>query len=190
MDKHSMRFRVRWFVVAAILLGVIAVVVAFDRRERLRREIAIERAGIDYRNAKLARELAEADAKAYAEWTFPRELATIETSIRQAEEELNRTAPARDWGEEIRAKGWLLLMPPAHSKKLAEQKAAFAIEQAKSQRKVLEDYTKAKILEELNNRVAKASTIELAKKAVYDKIRATPAGLFGRVMGHHWPVRP
>ena len=157
-------------------------IVAFDRRERLRREITIERAGIDYRNAKLARERAQADVKAYAEWTFPRELATLETIVRHAEHELNRAHSAGEWDEEIRAKGHLLPIPGSPRERAGAQ-AAFAMEQAETQKHMLEDLTKAKVLEELKDRVAKAGANELAKKAAYDKLRATPAGLFGRFMG-------
>jgi len=103
----------------------------------------------------------------------------------KAEDELNRVRPAaaahQEWVDRIRSKGYLLLILGENIGQLAVQKATFAVEQAKSKKGVLEGYTKVKTLNERNNRVAKARMDELAKKAAYDRARATPVGFIGKV---------
>jgi hypothetical protein len=83
--------------------------------------------------------------------------------------------PVFEWAERIESKGYLLLTH-VPSKALIVKRAIFAIEQAKSKKFMLERNTKVETLEKLNNGVAKARTDEVAKKAVYDEMRARPAG--------------
>ena len=185
MRLPSVRFTVRWAVATVIVVAVIAVLAAVERRERLRSEIANLRAETAYRDAKLARELAEVAVNEYAEGTFRQELATAEGEIEQAEDELSRVKispdPVSEWAERIRSKGYLLLITGSRwSKELAEKKATLAVELAKSKKVVLENYTRFKTLRELNDRAAKARMDELAKKACYDRVRATPVGFIGK----------
>jgi hypothetical protein len=172
--------------VALILVAVIGALAYRERRERLR-NAAISRAEATYRDALLARELAEAAVNAYAEVTFPHELAVAECEIRGAEDELRLIRSTRDplleWAERIESKGYLLsIRGPRYAKQLAEKKATFAIEQAKSKKTFLEKYTKVKTLKDLNDRLTKARADELASKAAYSRLRATPVGFFARVM--------
>jgi hypothetical protein len=53
-----------WCTATAILLALIAVVTAIDRRERRRTAVAIAKAEAAYPAARLAREVAQAAAKA------------------------------------------------------------------------------------------------------------------------------
>src|SRR5258708_22329172 len=127
MRLPRVRFTVRCVVATVILVAVIAVLAAIERREHLRSEIAILKAETAYRDAKFARELAEVAVKEYAEGTFRRELATAEGEIKQAEDELSRirttTDPISEWAERIRSKGYLLLIRgDLRSKELAEKK--------------------------------------------------------------------
>ena len=83
------------------------------------------RAETAYRDAKLARELAEVAVNEYAEGTFRQELATAEGEIEQAEDELGTVKispdPVSEWAERIRSKGYLLLITGSRwSKELAE----------------------------------------------------------------------
>jgi hypothetical protein len=156
------------------------------RKERLL-NVAIARAQSEYRDARLARELAEAAVDEYAGGTFPRELAIAEGEIRRAEHELrlirSTRHPFSEWAEEIESKGYLLLIKgPRWPKQLAAKTAAFDVERAKAKKTVSEEYTKAKTLKELNDRVTKTKADEHATRASYDKLRATPFGFFARVM--------
>jgi len=170
------RFTVRWAVAAVILAAIMVVLAAVERREHLRSQIAIVRAETAYRDAKLARELADVAVKEYAEGTFPRERASADDEIKQAEDRLNRIRTPTTWAERIRSKGYLLLIDDVWLKELAVRKAAFDLEQAKSKKHLLAVYTKFKTLEKLNKLIAKAREDELAKQAAYDRVRATPVG--------------
>jgi hypothetical protein len=185
MKPLQVRLKARWLVLAVIFVGIVAVVAGIDRRERLQREIAIETSQTAYRNARLARERAEAQLGEYVEVAVPRELATAETAIREAEDDLNRilnpTSTETDWSERIESKGWLLFYRGL-SKELRVKQATFALEQAQSQKLVLEEYTKVQKEKVLKDRVAKARAEELAKKAAYLRMQSTPVGLFGRLM--------
>lgn len=76
----------------------------------------------------------------------------------------------------------MLVRGSERSKELAEKKATFSLETAKSKKLALERYTRVKTLRELNDRVAKASMDELAKKAAYDTVRATSVGFIGKII--------
>ena len=186
MQRPRVRFTPRWVVAAVILVTVTALFAAIERRERLRREMALVKADTAYRDARLAREHAEVAAKEYAEGTYARELAAAEDEIKKAEDELNRIKPAaaayQESVERIRSKGYLFLIRNPNGGNFAVTRATFAIEQAKSKKVVLEGYTKIKTLNELNDQIAKARMDELAKKAAYDGVKATPVGFIGKVI--------
>ena len=61
MTRRRLRLMALWTVAAMLLVGSVALMAVFDQRERLRSRIAVARAHTGYRDAKLARELAEAD---------------------------------------------------------------------------------------------------------------------------------
>jgi hypothetical protein len=59
------------------------------------------------------------------------------------------------------------------------KKSVFAVEQARSKRHVIENHTKVKTLRELNDRVAKARADESARKAAFERAKATGVGIIG-----------
>ncbi len=189
MRSLHLRFTVRWVAAAVIVVGIIAVLAAIERRERRRCEIAILSAETVYLSARRARERAEVAVRDYAEGTFSRELATIEDEINQAQNELNRIQPAaiahQEWFERIRSKGYLLFIRGENLGVLALTKAAFAVEQAQSRKRVLESYTKVKTLKKLNDQVAQAKVDEFAKKMAHERVKATDVGFTGKVMGRN-----
>jgi hypothetical protein len=163
---------------------VVAVLAALECRERRRGEIALSRAEAAYRIATLERERAEAAVKGFTEGAFRRELAAVEDEVKRAEDQLRiATGAPPDWAEQIRAKGYLLFVPSTHDRELNINKAAFAVQQARSRRHVLQGYTKIKTLEELNERVAKARSDESVKQAAYERAKAAGIGFIARVMG-------
>jgi hypothetical protein len=176
------RLRVRWLVASA---GIVAVLVAIERWERLRSNIALSRAEMPYRSAALAREAAEAAVSEYAEGKFRRELAAVEDEIKRAEDQLRvATNAPPDWAERVQAKNYLLFVKgPAHARELNIKNAIFVVEQARSKKHVLENYTKVKTLEELNDRVVKARADESARKTAYERAKATGVGIIGKVLG-------
>jgi hypothetical protein len=186
MQLPRVRFTPRWVVAAVILVTVTALIAAIERRERLRREMALVKSETAYRDARLAREHAEVAAKEYAEGTYARELAAAEDDIKIAEDELNRIKPAaaayQESVDRIRSKGYLFLILNPNDGTSALLHAKFAIEMAKSKKVVLEGYTKAKTLHELHDQIAKARMDELAKKATYDGAKAMPVGFIGKVI--------
>ena len=90
-----------------------------------------------------------------------------------------------NWSERIKAKGYLLLYYDGPSRELLVKHATFTMQHASYRKRVLEDYTKTKILEQLDAQVALAQREELSKRAAYESAQATPAGLFGRLMGRN-----
>jgi hypothetical protein len=185
------RFVVRWVLPAFLLAGVLAMMAAFEQRERVRSERAISAAGTAYQRSTLARERAELAVKDYTDGTYRQELAAVVSELNQAQDQLIRVTttldPAQEWAEYIKSKGYLLLVNGAQSRTLALTKAMFAVEQARSKKLVLTEYTRGKTLADLNNRVAKARLDESARKAEFDKAKATPAGLIRKVMRRIWP---
>ena len=189
MRLPHLRFTVQWVAAAVIVVGIIAVLVAIERSERRRSEIAILRAEAVYLSARHARERAEVAVKNYAEGTFSRELATVEDEIKRAENDLNRIQPAaiayQEWVERIRSKGYLLLIRGEGLGQLAVMRAASAVERAQDRKRVLENYTKVKALKKLNEQVAKAMVDELATKRTYEREKATDVVFIGKVMGRN-----
>ena len=117
---------------------------------------------------------------------FEEELAAVEDEVKRAEDQLRVASNAPlEWAEQIRAKGYLLYVKgPALTRELNVRKATFEVEQARSKRHILENYTKVKTLEELNDRVVKARADESARKAAYERAKAAGVGIIGKVVGH------
>jgi hypothetical protein len=184
MRTCDMRFSVHWAVATVVLGAIVATVIAIERMDHLQSKVAIARSESAYRAAARAREAAESAVNDYALGTFRRELATAEAEIKQAEEKLSGIATDAtgylDWAERIRSKGYLLHITGASSKQLAVKKATFTLEQAKSKKLILKQYTRVKTLGDLNNQVARARMDELAKKEAYDRTTANPARLNDR----------
>jgi hypothetical protein len=166
-------------------VSIIAVLVTIERRDRVRIDMAVSRAEIPYRSAKVARERAEAAVIEYAEVVFRCELAAAEDEVKRAEDQLMvaTNAPA-DWDEQIRAKGYLLFVKgPDHAREFNITKAVFAVEQARCKRRILVDHTNEKRLKELNARLAQARADESAAKDAYERAKASAVGVIGNVLG-------
>jgi hypothetical protein len=118
--------------------------------------------------AKLTRELAELAVAEYEQVSYPRDLATIESEIQRAESDLTR---AEDRLKRVERRERYFPDPQKVSEELALQKVRFALEQLRSKRKVLVDYTKSKTIKELRSEVEKAHSDELAKQAAWDVAR-------------------
>ncbi|HEV3339473.1 MAG TPA: hypothetical protein VG125_03930, partial [Pirellulales bacterium] len=60
MQRRRMRLNARPVVAVTILIGILALAAGIDRRDRLRHALALETSQTAYRNARHARERAEA----------------------------------------------------------------------------------------------------------------------------------
>jgi hypothetical protein len=68
------------------IVGSLSVLVAIERSERFRSDIALARTEMPYRSAKLTRERAESAVNEYAEGAFRLELAAAEDEGKRAED--------------------------------------------------------------------------------------------------------
>jgi len=132
-------------VIASLVLTAIAV-----HRQRIRLTIALQSAAADYENAKLAREVAEIAVVEYKEGIFKQDRDVLKSELALAESDLKR---ARD-------------------SSASDEKAKLRVERAKQRLTTLEEYTKSKMVKELQSEVEKARSDELAKKATLEQLKA------------------
>ena len=136
------------------------------RDQLTNQKIATQGAEASFQNAKLTREVAEIAVKEYVEGIYLQDKATIQGEIKLAESDLARAADRVDWATRMFEKGYVSKAQKV-SEELNFQKAKFTLEQAQSKLNVLENYTKAKTIKELESEVEKALSDELAKKQTY-----------------------
>lgn len=126
-------------------------------------KITTQGAEAAYQQSKLTREVAEIAVKEYEEGIYTQEKATINGEIKLAESDLARAEDRVAWNTRMFEKGYVSKAQKI-SEELGYQKAQFALEQAQSKLRVLEEYTKAKTIKELKSDVEKARSDELAKE--------------------------
>ena len=112
---------------------------------RLRAQrLAVRKAYTSYKIAQLTRELAELAVEEYEEVKYPEDLATIESEIKGTESDLMQAIKDSD--------------------ELSIKKAQLALEQLRSKRNALVDYTRSNRIKELRAGVQRARTEESAKE--------------------------
>jgi len=139
-------------------------------------KIATQGAEASYQNARLTREVAQIAVKEYKEGIYMQDKATIQGEIKLAESDLTRAADRVDWATRMYEKGYVSKAQKV-SEELNLQKAKFTYEQSQSKLEVLEKYTKAKTIKELESEVEKSLSDELAKKQTYQLERDKEAKL-------------
>jgi hypothetical protein len=138
----------------------------------------VEAAKAKLKGATLARECAEIELQGYIAVIFPQERATALQEVTLAEEDLKRAHSSLDKADERFDKIKRLLKGSALDldleyrfeagqliAKLGEKKAQFALEQTRSNLKVLSDYTKDKRVKELRAKIEWSRAEELMAKA-------------------------
>jgi HlyD family secretion protein len=130
-------------------------------------KITTKSAEANLENAKLTREVAEIAVIEYEQGIYVQDLATAEGEIKLALSDLTRAEDRLDWARRMYVKGYVS-KAMWMSEDQALKKARFALEQAETKKKVLEQYTKHKTIKELKSEVEKAHSDELAKKATYE----------------------
>jgi HlyD family secretion protein len=139
-------------------------------------ETSVRQAETAYQQAKLSREVAEIAIREYEEGTFKQQLETVDGDIALAEAELQRTRDRLEWAKKMADKKYI---SPGQvtNEELTLQKARFAVEQHKTHKKVLVEYTRLKTLKELRAEVEKARADELSHKATYELEKSKDGGL-------------
>lgn len=126
--------------------------------------ITVQQAEAAYQNSKLTREVAEIAKDEYIEGTYMQDIRQAEGEKALAETEMLRAKDRLAWANEMYRKGYL-----SATQKVAEeanlQRATFNKEQAETKITVLKEYTKRKMLTDLNSNIEKARSDELAKEA-------------------------
>jgi hypothetical protein len=112
----------------------------------------------------------------YKEGIFAQDLATAEGEISLAKSDLARSSDRVDWANRMYGKGFVSKAQQV-SEELSLEKAKFALEQAQSKGKVLETYTRDKIVKELLEEVERVKADELAKKVELERLKAIGTGL-------------
>ena len=128
------------------------------------------------RSPKLRTRLAEIAVEEYAWSSYPRDLAAVEGEIKLAESDLSRSEDRVGWARRMFDKGYVSKATKL-SEELSLKKAQFALEQARTRRKVMVEYTKAKRVKGLQSAAEKARADELAKLATWERERAKQADL-------------
>ena len=140
--------------------------------------IAERQALATYQQAKLVREVAEYTVKGYEQGIYLLDKATYQGQIVLARSDKERAIDRLKWSTEMFAKGRLSKAANI-ADQLTTQRAAFDLEQAETQLKVLEAYTKEKQMKSLRSDVEKARAVEKAKLAAYQLERARRLSMIG-----------
>jgi RND family efflux transporter MFP subunit len=127
-------------------------------------QIAVQQAEAAYLNSKLTREVAEIAKDEYLQGTYMQDMRQAEGEKALAETDMYRAKDRLAWTEDMYKKGYV-----SRTQMISEQanlqKATFSKEQAETKIIVLKEYTKRKMLTDLNSNIEKAKSDELAKEA-------------------------
>ena len=171
------------------------------KEERMTQAIATESCKQNAGNATLAREVAEIAVIEYEEGVFKQDKATVEGELKLAESQLQRAKVGITKANERLAKikeasrGSTADLANEYSfedrvlvAQLEERRAEFAIEQAASKLKVLNEFTRPKTIKELKSEVEKARSVELAKRVEMEIAQGKLAHLEGMIPKPGLPV--
>jgi hypothetical protein len=143
--------------------------------------VAIEKAKMQYQNAKLEREIAEIAITEYELGIAVQDLATIEGELNLARSDLEnsriRTAETKDrlvkvskasTGSARDLGAVYFYIDRVKADELIEQKAKLVIEQATSKKKVFVEFTRPQRLKEIRADIEKKHSVELSEQANWD----------------------
>ena len=136
------------------------------RDSLVNQKIATQQADASFKQAKLVREVAEYAVKEYELGIYLQEKATYLGQIALAKADLERAIDRLKWSTDMISKGYVSKATNI-ADKLTKDQADFDLEQAMTQLKVLEDYTKEKQIKSLRSDVEKAKADELSKQSSF-----------------------
>lgn len=141
-------------------------------KERLaNQEITILGAESGHQGALLARQIAEIAIEEYEKGTFLLQLETARGEVALAESDFKRAEDRLAWSDRMLTKGGASVAENM-ADKLSLQKARLALEQAQSQKLVLEKYTRPKTMMELDSQVRQRKSQELREQAAQEREQA------------------
>jgi HlyD family secretion protein len=150
------------------------------RSQLATQEIVVRGAEADVQAARIAREVAVMALIEYKEGTFRQEFAAIEGQIKLVESELASAEDSLDWSRRMFEKGYVS-MSERVSAELALKHARFALEKAQSGKKVLVDYSRARMIKTLTGAIEAARAGELVKQASVERERSAQQRLTDQI---------
>ena len=137
------------------------------QEERTIQQIAVAQAEALVVEARNLFETAEIAHREYLNGTYVQEHQTIESEVFVAEENLNRAKEYLSYSKKLAAKGYVNQLQ-LEADQFAVEKSAKELEAANTKLKVLDDYTKAKTLKQLDSDIAIAKAKWEAQKHSYE----------------------
>lgn len=137
------------------------------KEERTTQQIAVAQAEAVVVEARNVYETAQIALREYLDGTFVQEHQTIESEVFVAEENLNRAKEYYEYSKKLAAKGYVNEFQ-LQADKFAVEKSEKELEAAQTKIKVLEEFTKAKTLKQLESDIATAKAKWEAEKHSYD----------------------
>jgi HlyD family secretion protein len=150
------------------------------RNQLATQEIVVRGAEADVHAARIAREVAVMAMIEYKEGTFRQELAAIEGEIKLTESQLASAEDSLDWSRRMYEKGYVSKSELV-STELALKHARFALEKAQSGKKVLVDYSNARMIKTLTGAIEAARAGELVKQAAVERERSAQGRLTDQI---------
>jgi HlyD family secretion protein len=165
MRLPRIRFTIGRLMVAVLMVGVAVWTALVILRINEQATIA-KQARARYKQAVLVREVADYALKEYVEGIYKQDQTVIHGQIALARSDQERAIDRLKWSTEMKRKG---LVSPATNvaDQLTKQQADFDLEQAETQLKVLEEYTKEKQIKLLKSDIEKARADEQSKLSTY-----------------------
>ena len=112
-------------------------------------------------------EVAQISVKEYLEGTFVQELEVAETNITIAEENLRSAKNALEYSEKMFQRGYISELE-LESQQFAVKRAQLELNSANTTKKVLEKFTKVKMLEDLKSQVETAKATMESEQAAFE----------------------
>ncbi len=136
------------------------------KEERTAQQIIVSQVEALVIEARNLFETAEIAKREYLEGTYVQERQTIESEVFVAEENLNRAKEYLEYSKKLAAKGYVNALQ-LEADQFAVEKTAKELEAAQTKLKVLDDFTKAKTLKQLESDIAIAKAKWEAQKHSY-----------------------
>jgi HlyD family secretion protein len=132
----------------------------------INQQIAIAQTKALYENAKVEREGAQLAVSEYVDAIYPQALRTVQGRLSLAESDRTRAEQALERAKAMKTKG-IGADSQVSAAKLALEKITFKAEQVKTEKSLLERFTRGKTVKKLQITVERAKEVELAKQAAF-----------------------
>jgi RND family efflux transporter MFP subunit len=137
------------------------------RAERTTQQIAVAQVQALVIEARNLFETAQISKREYVEGTYVQERQTLESAVFVAEENLNRAKEYYEYSKKLEAKGYVNELQ-LEADKFAVEKSSKELDAAKTSLQVLDEFTKAKMLKQLESDIAIAEAKWEAQKHSYE----------------------